>query len=182
LLPAQTQQKALTTLTDPDTIAALTQIAERDVANLPSKTADYLRLQAAAQAARAAAPGEAAKRTQDYFAQGVVKSEVVPRLVPLAQRAALAAAAGGVSSMLDGGFGVGVGSVMGAQGLLTMGRNVAKSPRVQRAAVEGAMSGIGATGGALRRLGSAGAAVRGQPVKALNPDDEEAVRAFESAP
>jgi len=164
LLPVPTQQRALNALTDPDTIKALTEVAERDIANLPTKTADYLRLQAAAQAARAGAPAEAAKRTSDYFNTGVLRGEVVPRLGPLAQRAALAAAAGGVTSMLDGGFGVGVGSVMGAQGLLTMGRNVAKSPRVQRAALEGMISGIGAANAGLRRLGTAAGGVRATQV------------------
>lgn len=154
LLPAQTQQKALGTLTDPDTIAALTQIAERDVANLPGKTAEYTRLQAASQAARAGAPAEAAKRTQDYFGDSVFKTEVAPRLGALGQRAAVAGLAGGVSSLLDGGFGAGVAGVMGGQGLLTMGRNLAKSPRVQRSVLEGVASMAGAVAPVARRAGA----------------------------
>lgn len=176
LLPAQTQQKARRTLTDPDTIQALTEIAERDVANLPGKAADYRRLQAASQQARANAPQEAAKRTQDYFNDGLWRSEVWPRLGALAQRGGVATLAGGLSGALGAGGALatgqdplkvgmmtgaaGFGSVMGGQGLLTMGRNLAKSPRVQRAAVEGGLSAIGQAGEFATRMGTGGAAIR----------------------
>jgi hypothetical protein len=194
LLPAQTQQKALTTLTDPDTIAALTQIAERDVANLPAKTAEYLRTQAAAQALRAGAPVEAAKRTQDYFAAPLLKTEVLPRLGALAQRGGVATAAGGVSGLLGAGGALatgqdplkvgmmtgaaGFGSVMGGQGLLTMGRNLAKSPRVQRAALEGVVSGIESTGAGLRRMGTVRPDYGNTAKQALDADEQDGIDAF----
>lgn len=216
LLPAQTQQKALGTLTDPDTIAALTEIAERDVTNLPGKTADYRRLQAASQAARAGAPQEAAKRTSDYFNESLWGSEIAPRLSALGQRGGVATLAGGVSGLLGAGGAMatgqdplkvgmmtgaaGFGSVMGGQGLLTMGRNLAKSPRMQRAGLEAAVTGASAMGAPLRRMGATGASVVGTRVNesksvadplgplrqylGLSPEErrERDVEAFEASP
>lgn len=118
------------------------QLAQGVLANnltdLPGQLAVIDAAKAAAAAARAAAPGEAAKRTRDYFAQPLWQSEILPRLkTTLAPRFGLAAVGlvmGGGADLLTGGDGRSggfAGAVLGAPGMMQMLRNVAKSPRVQ---------------------------------------------------
>lgn len=117
-------------------------VLDRTEAKIPGQLAKIEGIEAELAAKTAGKDVEAAKRTADYFASSVFKTEVAPRLRTLAPRfgmSALAAAGGAgydIATGGDGGKGLAAGfsgSVLGAPGVRQMLKNVASSPRVQMA-------------------------------------------------
>jgi hypothetical protein len=137
LTGSEAHQAARDLLHNPEMQATFEHALGRNVADGPgqmaamqSAAAELDRLQVAKVA------GEAAKRTEDYFAQPLWQTEIYPRikrvLAPRFGMAAVAMATGAVTGKEDIGAGM-AGGILGAPGMKAMLGNLIKSNRVQYA-------------------------------------------------
>ncbi len=117
------------------------KVLSNNLKDLPGKQAAIELMQAELGIRVANSQQEAARRTAEYFATPLFQSEVAPRLKLLAPRFGIAAAGYLAGSAFDAaagtdsakGIGGFVGATLGAQGVRQMIKNVASSPRVQKA-------------------------------------------------
>ena len=185
------QRRALTQLSDPSTRRLQEKVLERSLAEAPNQTAVVEALERELADLTAKAPAEAARRTADYFAQPVISSEITPRLMrTVAPRAGMAAAAylggrlydetlgSGGNTGTVAGTGGAIGAIMGAPGMRRMLGNVASSNRVRAAVLSGLSDVASSAGAAAPGLARAAAAAKPNASRALEPDDESAVRAY----
>jgi len=184
------QRRALMQLTDPSTKRLQEKVLERSLAESPAQVAVVEALESELAEKVAAAPGEAIRRTSQYFSDPVWGAEIKPRLAnTVLPRAGMAAAAYGGGRVFDwatgnenrtgtiAGTGGAVGAIMGAPGMRAMLGNVAKSNRVTGALMNaGANLGAGISKAAPAVMRSAAAVPVNQ--SKLTEDDEDAVSAY----
>lgn len=187
------QQKAMLALSDPATARLQEKVLERSLQEIPGQTAKVTALEQALAQKSAGAGAEAAKRTSDYFAQPVFRTEIAPRLGRVATNIGLGSLAGGAAGIGEGLYKGGdfsklpertvtgaIGGLAGGSGFKTMVRNAAASPRVQAAALNGLRASGNAVGTAMS------ATARGvEPVarsRGLTDSEEASISAFLAGP
>lgn len=192
------QSRAIQAIHSPEAAALQTGVLENTLDALPGQLASVDKAKQAFQSASANAPKEAATRTQRYFNAPILSADVIPRFDRLKARAMTGLAGAAVGAPAGALYGLatgespgkraaefsallGAGGLLQPTGLLTMARNVAASPRVRAAALEGGIGGIQAASTVAGRAGT-GAEAATQTVRGLKPEDQEAVDAFLDAP
>lgn len=141
-------QKAVNQLGEQSSVDLQSKILARNLQELPGQQATIQRLEQELAEATTNAPREIAKRTADYFDTPAM-TELAPKFERMGQRAAIGAIGYGAGSIYDEAFnstkgrtlGAGFGgAVIAAPGMKQMLNNIARSPRLQTAALDASQS------------------------------------------